>query len=72
MSRYRYDVMLGFDRATLEPHFCREINADGEGCFGTDPTHGLSFDGAKDELATWHEQQAAYWRKMTEEEFLEP
>lgn len=51
----------------IVPHFCREWE-DGEGCYGTNPHHGFSWEEAREELAKWHDEQAAYWRNRSEAE----
>ena len=68
MSEQRYDLLFGGDRMTIEPHFCREWDAAGNGCYGTNPDHGYSFDEACDQVAEWHEQQAKLWRARTHHE----
>ena len=74
-TRHRYDVSYGKDGISLDFHFCREITYDNQGneigCFGVDPDHGLPFDNAKEEAAQYHEREAAYWRQITEEQWLE-
>lgn len=56
----RFDVIYR-GGPSVEPHFCREWDEDG-GCYGTNPDHGLSWTEACDEVARWHERQAAEWR----------
>ena len=68
----KYDVRYGDEAAVLDYHFCREFSEDGNGCFGTNPTHGLSFDEAKEAIAAWHEDQAKGWRSLTEAEWQKP
>lgn len=64
MTTQRFDVCYSKDGCTIEPHFCRQWDEDG-GCYGTNPTHGYSFDEACDQVAEYHEQQAKAWRERT-------
>jgi len=68
MSEQRFDVVYHENRATIEGHFCREWDADGNGCYGTNPDHGYGFDEACDQVAEWYEQQAKLWRARTHHE----
>ena len=60
----RFDVIYDSHGAHLDRHFCREWT-DGEGCYGTNPDHGFTFDEAKEHVAKWYEDMAEYWRKLT-------
>lgn len=66
----RFDVYLR-DGCSLSYHFCREWDND-EGCYGTNPNHGYSFEEAKQEIVRFYERQAAYWQKITPDEWEAP
>lgn len=70
MTKGRYDIVYGSDglRAwvDVQMHFCREWVGN-EGCYGTNPDHGMTWEEAREEVAKWHEEQAAYWRSREEE-----
>jgi hypothetical protein len=72
MSEQRYDVSYGANDVRIESHFCREFDADDNGCFGTNtnPNHGFSFDEAKKMVADWHRQQAEYFDKVSKEAYF--
>lgn len=55
----RFDVVLRRDRATVEPHYCRDWD-----CHGSDPEHGHSLADACAAVAAWHRQQAELWETM--------
>ena len=71
-SGYRYDIEYSADGSggKLVNHFCRVITYDSEGnekgCFGTDPTHGYSFEEAKEQLALFFEKKATEIRLLEE------
>ncbi len=57
MASSGYDVIYDSERCCgpyLEPHFCREWE-NGEGCYGTNPNHGFSFEDAKREIIKFWE-----------------
>ena len=58
----RYDIVFG-DGPAIEPHFCREWDGDG-GCYGTNPDHGYTWEEAVEQVAQWHEAQAAFLRAL--------
>lgn len=64
----RYDVVYGGDsnapNCYISHHFCREWE-DGEGCYGTNPDHGFTWEEACLEVAEWHEQQAKVWKEKS-------
>ena len=64
VSEDRWDVVYHGDHVSIEPHFCREWDENG-GCYGTNPNHGLALDEAVEEVAKWHEKEAAMWRNRT-------
>ena len=68
----RFDVSYDGSGANLDYHFCREFNGNGDGCFGTDPTHGLSFKQACDEIVMFHLEQAKYWSTLTYKKWSHP
>ena len=56
----KFDVVHHGTHATIEPHFCREID-----CFGTNTDHGFTLEEACEQIAQWHEIEAQRWRSMT-------
>lgn len=66
-----FDVIYGpsdwHPTAYIERHFCRQVGP--EGCFGTNPNHGMSFENASEQVAKWFEEQAERWRQMSLEEW---
>jgi len=68
----RWDISYRADPTTYEPfatvdlHFCREWDEKGNGCYGTNPNHGFSWEEAREEVARFYEQRAAYWRTQPE------
>lgn len=60
----RFDILYHEHGPSIDYHFCRSWDEDG-GCYGTRDDHGLSFDDACEEMAKWHEQEAAAWRDRT-------
>ena len=74
MSRSGYDIVYGgpFYAPTchIAPHHCREWDENGNGCYGTNPDHGYTWEQAKAELVTWHKQQAEEWETMTEDKYF--
>ena len=56
----RFDVVFSEGNAEIDHHFCREVD-----CFGTNETHGLSFDEAKEIVVKYLEQRLAIWRAMS-------
>lgn len=68
MDEPRFDVVWGESgEPYLDYHFCREW-----GCYGTDQTHGFTFEAAREEIARWYEEKARRWRAMTFEEWANP
>ena len=43
----------------------------GNGCFGTNPNHGLTFDEAVAQIVDWHAWEIERIAQVSEEEFLE-
>lgn len=59
----KYDVVYMPNQGVqLEEHFCREY-----GCFGSDETHGMTFEEAKKEIISYLKEQIKAWEEMTEE-----
>lgn len=73
MSKPRFDLYWGKHGPSLEYHFCRgwTVDAQGElsGCYGTNPDHGCTFEEGREQIAQWHETEAARWRSMTIEQW---
>ena len=72
MAERRYDVVYGVaDNDTNRPtchvelHFCRDWDDSG-GCHGTNPRHGFTWEEARKEVATFHEEAARSWRERKE------
>lgn len=63
-KEHRFDVIYKGDEVRIDYHFCREWDGD-QGCHGTNPNHGCTFDEAKGEVARWHRQQAERWEKLS-------
>ena len=65
----RYDVLYNASglkvSVDVDRHFCRAW-IDGQGCYGSNPDHGLTWREATEEAAKWHETQAASWREREE------
>lgn len=57
----RFDVTYHSNHASLDYHYCREWDGD-NGCYGTNMSHGLSFEDACAEIAKYHERQAKLWK----------
>lgn len=68
----RFDVSYDRNGANIDYHFCREVYEDGNGCFGTDPKHGLSFKQAKEEVKQFYLGMVKIWEEMTYEEWSNP
>jgi hypothetical protein len=69
-----YDVSYGPDGIGIDCHFCREwtlntATGEWDGCYGTDPNHGYSFDEARALIVLWHRGEVDKWEKMTEEKW---
>jgi len=64
----RFDVLYRGDGATIDYHFCRSWDGD-KGCYGTNMSHGRSWEEAKKEVADWHREQAKRWDAMTYEQW---
>jgi hypothetical protein len=67
----RFDVVYTEHGPKVEPHFCREWHEDG-GCYGTNPSHGVTWDEARAEVVRWHEEQAAAWKDKPLQAILSP
>lgn len=70
MSATRFDVIYSSCGCTIQPHYCREWDDEDGGCYGTNSDHGYSFDEACDQVAEWHDRQAALWRSRQSFECL--
>ena len=66
---HRYDVVFSKRGCDIEFHFCREWDGE-EGCYGTNPDHGLSFEEAIKEIANHYQVLAKYWLNMNERDFF--
>ena len=60
----RFDVIFRSGRILIDYHFCR--NTD---CFGTDDTHGYSFNEAKEVVVRYFERELETWRAMSFEDW---
>jgi len=58
----KFDVVYHKDYVTINYHFCRELDENGDGCHGTNPDHGYTLEQAIEIVAIWHENQAKLWR----------
>lgn len=65
----RYDVLYGEHGPFVDFHFCREWDETG-GCYGARPDHGMSWEEAAEEMATYFSALARAWSETTEEEWL--
>lgn len=70
MNEQRYDVVYGNNKCDITFHFCREWNEHGEGCYGTDPTHGFTFEEAKKEVVEFYTRRVNDWSTLTERNWL--
>ena len=69
-SKYRYDVSFGNAlRFPIDHHYCRDWEGE-DGCYGTNPEHGSSWEEAKEEYIHYLKSEIEYWRKLTEKEYL--
>lgn len=60
----RFDLIFDERGCRIDYHFCREIDGD-TGCYGTNPDHGFSFEDAREQLASWHEEKAKRIRETS-------
>ena len=60
----RFDVIFKGPSVSIDYHFCRDID-----CFGTDETHGNSFDEAKEAVISHLKRELETWRGMSYEEW---
>lgn len=65
----KYDVSYGEHGPSIVNHFCREWGEDGEGCYGTNEDHGMSFDRAKQLVMAWHYMEIDRIKGMSEKDF---
>ena len=70
MSELRYDVIYDNGRCDITFHFCREWNEHGEGCYGTNSTHGFSFEDAQKVVVEYYTRRANDWSTLTEKQWL--
>lgn len=68
---HRFDVLYHSGSVTIDYHFCRSWDGD-NGCYGTNPNHGRSWEEAKKEVADWHREQAKRWDAMSFEDWRGP
>lgn len=71
----RFDVLFDSLGARMVHHFCRVLekdeNGDYQGCYGTNPHHGLTWEEAKREIAAWYRRRAEEWESLTYEDWKE-
>ena len=60
----RFDVIYKSGGTSMAYHFCRAAD-----CFGTDDTHGYSFDEAKEVVVRHLETTLETWRAMSFEDW---
>ena len=60
----RFDVSFLGSQVSIDYHFCRESD-----CFGTDDSHGYSFDEAKEIVVSHLESELSAWRAMSSEDW---
>jgi len=74
MSEHKFDVSFPADMPFVDYHHCREWEEDAEGnmqgCYGTNPNHGFTFEEAKEKIIEFYQKQLEYWQDLTEEEWL--
>ncbi len=68
MSKNKYDIVYVNGVAHIEHHYCREW-AGYEGCYGTNPDHGLSWQGAKKQMIAYHQSEIDYFLKLEEKDY---
>lgn len=61
--RQRFDVVYKDNSCTIEPHFCREWDESG-GCYGSNESHGYSFEEACRIVSDWHKSEAEEWAQQ--------
>lgn len=66
----RFDIMHGQYGCAIDFHFCREWDEDGNGCYGGNPYHGVTFDEAKAQMAEYHRRKAKEWESLTLDEWI--
>lgn len=73
MSEPRFDVIYDEHGVHVDYHFCRDWepdkNGEMEGCYGTNPNHGFTFDEAKQHVVDYHKMQAEEWARKTYDEW---
>jgi len=67
-SENRFDVCYRPEGPSIDYHFCREWDSDG-GCYGTNPDHGFTWEQAKQEIISWHQQQIDHWKALSESDW---
>jgi hypothetical protein len=68
----RFDINYKGDLAWIDHHHCREFDAEGVGCFGTNPDHGCTFDEAKALMIEHYTLVLSKWEAMTYEQWQRP
>lgn len=65
----RYDVIYGpgEHQCAVAEHFCREWDDNG-GCYGTNPTHGFTWEDARAEVAEFYARLSKEWAEKPEGE----
>lgn len=64
MSEPRFDIRYDRHGPSVDYHFCREWDGD-EGCYGTNPYHGFTWNEAVMEMIQWHQSQIDRWRTLS-------
>lgn len=70
MSENRYDIVYDGGKCSITFHFCREWDEYGEGCYGTNPTHGFTFEEAKKQVVEFYMRRVNDWSHLTEKQWL--
>lgn len=65
MTLNRYDIIHKADgHMTIEPHFCREIDCNGVGCYGTNLDHGFTLEEACEHISGYYIDLARLWMTL--------
>lgn len=70
-EKHRFDVSYRGDDVSIDYHFCREWDGD-DGCYGTNTSHGMTFDEARAVVADHYARLSEYWRGLTYEKWAAP
>lgn len=70
----RFDVIYDEHGVHIDYHYCRswepDENGKMQGCYGTNPCHGYSFEEAKKEVISYHKRLVEEWEKKTIEQYI--